>query len=169
MQLQNKMTTGNFFRRLVPAALLILCFVNMGCKKMLDIESTRAVGEENMWKTMEDSRAALMGLYGLVRAALVDNNAHWVYGDVRAGEFKSTNRPDLRAVIANDLTASYPTIDALSNWRRFYAAINAANIFLERIQEVKDADRRYTDKNMTVDIAQARFLRAFSYFCMERI
>src|SRR5690606_23519383 len=153
MQLQNKMTTGNFFRRLVPAALLILCFVNMGCKKMLDIESTRAVGEENMWKTMEASLAALMGLYGLVRAALVDSNAHWVYGDVPAGEFDTPNRPDLRAVIANDLSASYPSIDALSNWRRFYAAINAANIFLEHIQEVKDADKRDAAQNGTEDTA----------------
>ncbi|MEC3881123.1 RagB/SusD family nutrient uptake outer membrane protein [Parapedobacter sp. 10938] len=169
MKLQYNMITGNLFRRFVPAALLVLCLFSMGCQKMLDVNSTRAVGEENMWNTMEDSRAALMGLYGLTRAALVDNNAHWVYGDVRAGEFKSPNRPDLRAVIANDLTASYASIDALSNWRRFYAAINAANIFLERIHEVKEADRRYTDNNLTVDIAQARFLRAFCYFYMVRV
>lgn len=170
MQLMNDMIKGNFFRRLAPVPLLVLCLLgNMGCEKMLDVNSSRAVGEENMWTSMEDSRAALMGLYGLVRAALVDNNAHWIYGDVRAGGFVSPNRPDLRAVIANDLTSSYASIEALSNWRRFYAAINAANIFLERIQEVKDADKRYTDNNMTVDIAQVRFLRAFCYFYMVRV
>src|SRR5690606_26355185 len=46
---------------------------------------------------------------------------------------------------------------------------NAANIFLERVNEVKSADERYTDNNMIVDIAQVRFLRAFAYFYMVRI
>src|SRR5690606_41547720 len=97
MQLMNDMIKGNFFRRLAPVPLLVLCLLgNMGCEKMLDVNSSRAVGEENMWTSMEDSRAALMGLYGLVRAALVDNNAHWIYGDVRAGGFVSPNRPDLQ-------------------------------------------------------------------------
>ncbi|MGO3655553.1 MAG: RagB/SusD family nutrient uptake outer membrane protein, partial [Sphingobacterium sp.] len=40
---------------------------------------------------------------------------------------------------------------------------------LERIQEVKDNDERYTNNNMVVDVAQARFLRAFAYFYMVRI
>lgn len=170
MQRLNDMIKSKDLRRCILLSLLsVYVFSNMGCKKMLDIQSSRTVGEENMWNSMEDSRAALMGIYGLVRAALVDNNAFWIYGDLRAGEFVSPNRPDLRAVIANDLTSSYASIEALSNWRRFYAAINAANIFLERIQEVKEKDRRYTDNNMTVDIAQVRFLRAFCYFYMVRI
>jgi len=164
------MIKSRFFKRFVAALLLVpAILVHQGCKKMLDINSSRTVGEENMWNSMEDTRAALMGIYGLVRAALVDNNAFWIYGDVRAGEFVSPSRPDLRAVIANDLTSSYTTIEALSNWRRFYAAINAANIFLERVAEVREKDRRYTENNMTVDIAQARFLRAFCYFYMVRI
>jgi hypothetical protein len=152
--------------------LLMLVFIALltaGCKKILDVDSTRAVGEVNMWNSMEDTRAALMGVYGLTRAALADNNAHWIYGDVRSGDFASPVRLDLKAVINNQLNASYPTIEALSNWRRWYAVVNSANIFLERVKDVKAADPRYTDNNMTVDIAQARFLRAFAYFYMVRI
>jgi len=140
-----------------------------GCKKMLDVDSTRVVSEENMWVNMEDARAALMGVYGLVRAALADHNSYWIYGDVRAGEFTAPTRPDLKAIIANDLTSSYPTIEAMSNWRRWYAVVNAANVFLERIPEIRERDPRYSDNNMTVDIAQIRFLRAFAYFYMVRI
>src|SRR5205823_5442558 len=58
---------------------------------------------------------------------------------------------------------------ALSDWTRFYAIVNAANIFLERVGDVKAADKRYTENNMIVDVAQARFLRAFAYFYMVRI
>ncbi|MFB5946830.1 RagB/SusD family nutrient uptake outer membrane protein [Albibacterium profundi] len=148
---------------------LFVVFSFFGCEKMLDIDSTRTVSEENMWNKLEDTRAALMGVYGLTQTAMADHNAHWLYGDVRAGEFASPNRQDLKAIIDNDLNGSYPSLEALSNWRRWFAVVNAANIFLERVHEVKEADERYTDNNMTVDIAQARFLRAFAYFYMVRI
>lgn len=155
--------------KVLAVFLLLLASGISGCKKVLDIDSTRAVGEKNMWNQMEDTRAALMGTYGLVRSAMADHNAHWLYGDVRTGEFISPVRQDLNAIINNDLNATYPSLEALSNWRRWYAVINSANIFLERVYDVKAADSRYTENNMTVDIAQARFLRAFAYFYMVRI
>lgn len=155
--------------RIVFLLLLSFGLLNSGCKKILDIDSTRTVGEKNMWNKLEDTRGALLGTYGLTRAALVDNNAHWIYGDVRSGEFTSPTRQDLKAVINNNLNAAYPVMESLSNWRRWYAVINSANIFLERVSEVKAKDPRYTENNMTVDIAQIRFLRAFAYFYIVRI
>ncbi|SMC87273.1 Starch-binding associating with outer membrane [Pedobacter nyackensis] len=149
---------------------VLLLFILIGsCKKITDVQSTRAVGEVNMWNKLEDTRVALLGIYGLTRAAMVDNNAHWIYGDLRGKQFVSTSRQDLKAVTDNRLKASYQTLDELSNWRRWYAVINAANIFLERVNDVKKADKRYTVNNMEVDIAQARFLRAFAYFYMVRV
>ncbi len=148
----------------------LLFFVALtGCNKTLDINSVRVVSEVNMWNKLEDTRAGLMGVYALTRAALADNDGHWLYGDVRTGEFISPNRPDLKAIAGNKLNASYPTVEALSDWTRFYAIVNAANIFLERVGDVKAADKRYTENNMIVDVAQARFLRAFAYFYMVRI
>ncbi|GAA4306775.1 RagB/SusD family nutrient uptake outer membrane protein [Mucilaginibacter gynuensis] len=148
---------------------LMSLVVFTGCNKVLDKESVRVVGEVNMWNTVEDARAGIMGVYALTRAALSDNNGHWIYGDVRTGEFMSPNRQDLKAVRTNTLNASYPVVEALSDWTRYYAIVNGANIFLERIAEVRAKDKRYTENNMTVDIAQARFLRAFAYFYMVRI
>ncbi|MES2808132.1 MAG: RagB/SusD family nutrient uptake outer membrane protein [Bacteroidota bacterium] len=139
------------------------------CKKSLDVASSRVVNEVNYWNTLEDARAGIMGVYGLTRAALADNNGHWIYGDVRMGSFESPIRQDLKAIIKNDLNAAYPVVNQLSNWRRFYAIVNAANTFIERIGEVKKKDARYTSNNMQVDIAQVRFLRAFAYFYMARI
>jgi len=148
----------------------LLFFVALtGCNKTLDINSVRVVAEVNMWNKLEDTRAGLLGIYALTRSALSDNDSHWLYGDVRTGEFISPNRPDLKAIAGNKLNASYPTVDALSDWTRFYAIVNAANIFLERVGDVKAADKRYTENNMIVDVAQARFLRAFAYFYMVRI
>ncbi|MGN0003779.1 MAG: RagB/SusD family nutrient uptake outer membrane protein [Sphingobacterium composti] len=147
----------------------LFLLMHTSCKNMLDIDSTRLVNEENMWTSMEDTRAALMGIYGLTKAALNDQNAHWIYGEVRTNEFVIPARQDLKAVASHNLNATFSTLESLSNWRRWYAVVNAANIFLERSIEVKNADSRYTDNNFNVDNAQARFLRAFAYFYMTRI
>ncbi|PRD56165.1 RagB/SusD family nutrient uptake outer membrane protein [Sphingobacterium gobiense] len=149
--------------------LLFLSIPFSGCENMLDIEPTRVVSEENMWEKMEDTRAALMGVYGLTKSALVDRNAFWLYGEVRSGEFAIPVRRDLRAIAANELNANDVTLETLRNWRRWYAVVNAANIFLERSPEVLEKDARYTVNNHQVDMAQARFLRAFAYFYMSRI
>lgn len=156
-------------KKIFLLGIIAITVATAGCKKALDINASRVVGEVNYWRTLEDARAGIMGVYGLTRSALADNNGHWIYGDVRMGNFESPIRQDLKAVISNNLNASYPVVEQLSNWRRFYAIINSANIFLERIGEVKANDARYTDNNMVVDVAQVRFLRAFAYFYMVRI
>ncbi len=156
-------------KKIILLSLVFLALVTDSCKKSLDVASSRVVSETNYWNTLEDARAGIMGVYGLTRAALADNNGHWIYGDVRMGNFDSPVRQDLKAIIRNDLNASYPVVNQLSNWRRFYAIVNAANTFIERIGEVKAKDPRYTPNNMQVDLAQVKFLRAYAYFYMERI
>ncbi|MHC8949371.1 RagB/SusD family nutrient uptake outer membrane protein [Sphingobacterium hungaricum] len=147
----------------------VVLITSSSCSSMLDVDSTRLVSEKNKWTSLEDARASILGVYALTKAALGDYNAHWLYGEMRTGEFISPNRQDLKAIGRNDLNASYPALEALSNWRRWYAVVNSANTFLERIHEIRAADNRYTENTMEVDIAQARFLRAFAYFYMVRI
>ncbi|WP_231390051.1 RagB/SusD family nutrient uptake outer membrane protein [Sphingobacterium pedocola] len=149
--------------------LMFLTLLCTGCNDMLDIDSTRVVSEENMWEKIEDNRAKLMGVYAMTKSALVDRNAFWLYGEVRSGEYAIPSRMDLRAISANELNANDPTLDALRSWRRWYTVVNEANIFLERAHEVLEKDERYTQNNLNVDLAQARFLRAFAYFNMTRI
>ncbi|SMD04892.1 RagB/SusD family nutrient uptake outer membrane protein [Pedobacter nyackensis] len=148
---------------------MIIGLLGSGCNKQLDAPSSHLVNEENHWKSITDTRSALLGTYGLLRAAMADNNGHWLYGELRNGDFKATSRLDLKAIIGGNLNAPYPAVQSLSNWRRFYAVINSASIFIERAHEVLENDRQYTERNYQVDIAQMRALRAFAYFYMTRI
>lgn len=149
--------------------LLLLLLCSISCNKLLDIDSTHAVSEENFWNSHEDTRTALVGVYGLLRAAMADNNAWWMYGELRQGDFQSLQRQDLKAIVNGNLRAAYPLLQSLSNWRRFYAVINAANMFMEHVGEVKERDPIYSDQNMRVDMAQMRFLRAYTYFFLVSI
>ncbi|UAY56446.1 RagB/SusD family nutrient uptake outer membrane protein [Arachidicoccus terrestris] len=155
------------FSKTLLCALLLL-FVLGACNKKLDVDTNAMANENTQWKTMDDTRSNLIGVYALFRAALANNNDYWLWGELRHGDFVSTTRADLKAVIDGDLNASYKTLDDMKDWRRFYAVINAANLFIERSGEAL-VDPRYTTLNHDVDVAQVRSLRAWAYFMMVRI
>lgn len=151
---------------------LLLCFLGLGnfaCKKIEDVKSERLATEDSNWKSLEDARANLLSIYGLMRSATVSDNTHWLMGDLRQGDFTITNRADLKSIVSGQLNAQYPVINRITNWRRFYAVVNAASLFIERSRQILPLDTRYTQINNNVDVAQARVLRAFAYFYMVRI
>ncbi len=154
--------------RIVFAAVIAISLFATGCNKQLDIDSTRQENEEGHYTKFEDARSGLIGLYGLFRAAIAENNAHWMWGEFRMGDFTSVSRPDLQAVMDNNLNATYPVIEGLTNWRRFYAVVNACNLYLERVAGCLE-DKRYTESYYKLDVAQARSIRAFVYFYLVRI
>lgn len=150
-------------------ALTALSLVQYSCDKQLDVKAADVASEELQWTSISDTKAGLIGMYGLLRAAMYESNGHWVFGEMRSGDFVSYTRADLDAVHSHDLKASYPLLQTLTDWRRFYAVINAASLFIERAPEVHEKDKRYTEVNLKWDIAQARTIRAFTYFYMSRI
>lgn len=163
---------SNFYRKKTTSRLcfmIVYCFMLLSCNDFLDVESTRTAREDQQWETLEDTRAALMGIYGLMRIALAENNTHWICGDLRAGDFTVTSRKDLQSVVDNELQSSWPLLKEISNWSRFYAVINAASIFIEKAPRTWEKDKSYSEQNLTYDIAQARALRAFAYFYMVRL
>lgn len=150
------------------ATVLLVLTVSFSCKKIDDVQSSHLQTDAQNWKTVADGRTNLFGAYGLMRSALASDNTQWLMGDLRKGDFVSTGREDLKAIIEGRLNASYPIIERLSNWRRFYAVINACNIFIERSGEIVANDARYTKLNNQVDVAQAKTLRALAYFYLVR-
>ncbi|SKC07701.1 Starch-binding associating with outer membrane [Sphingobacterium nematocida] len=140
-----------------------------GCSKQLDIVSGEVSSETLQWTSISDTKSSLIGMYALLRASMLENNSHWMYGELRSGDFISYNRQDLKAINEGNLKAAHPLIKDLTNWRRFYAVINAASVFIERAPEVMSKDSRYTEVNLKLDIAQAKAIRAFTYFYMVRI
>ena len=138
------------------------------CNKQLEIKSTSLSNETGAWDSYDDVGSALTGLYGLLRTAMADQNAYWLFGDLREGDFTSVSRPDLKAIIEGKLNLTYPVIQQLLDWRRYYAVIDACNQFIEHSGQAL-GDKRYTELNNKIDIAQARAIRAYTYFYIVRI
>jgi tetratricopeptide (TPR) repeat protein len=153
----------------VAGMLLFLAVGIQSCKKMLDVPAHRAITEENMWQTKNDARAGLSACYALMRAAMCNENAHWVYGDLRGGDFQSTKRGDLKAVVESNLNASFSTMSQWRDWRRFYTAIAQCNLTIAKLPQVTVSDYRYSQNDLKLDISQAIYIRAFLYYYMVRI
>ncbi|HVI48123.1 MAG TPA: RagB/SusD family nutrient uptake outer membrane protein [Chitinophaga sp.] len=156
-------------KKIFNAIILLLAVGFISCKKMLDIPSHRALTEDNMWQNKNDARAGLDACYALLRAAMANENAHWVYGDLRGRDFQVTRRGDLQAAAESNLNASFSTMAEWRDWRRFYAAIAQCNLTINKLPEVVKRDYRYSPNDMRLDLAQAQYLRAFLYYYMVRI
>ena len=139
------------------------------CSDFFDVDSHHAAAEDQQWTSIQDTRAALMGIYALSRAALAENNTHWVCGELPMGDFTVIERKDLQAVKDFNLNTNIKLVKDISDYRRFYAAINAAAVFIEKAPRTVGKDQAYSEQNLEWDVAQARALRAFLYFYMARI
>ncbi len=147
----------------------ICCLTLTACNDFLDVDSYHVASEDQQWTTLDQNRGALMGVYGLTRAALATENTHWLCGELRGGDFTVYNRTDLGRVRQSDLRGPYESLKTVANWSRFYKAINAANLFIEKAPNVVGKDKAYSENTLEYDVAQARALRAFLYFYMARI
>lgn len=156
-------------RVVLAPVLLATVFLLQSCNSFLDVDVRHAASEGQQWNALDDTRAALMGVYGLMRAALAENNSYWAYGELRMGDFTVYDNEDLKLVVNNELNASRAYMQSLSDWRRFYAVINAASVFIEKAPQVVEKDRAYSEANLKYDVAQVRLLRAFAYFYMVRL
>lgn len=155
--------------RLVILTTLVLQLSS--CNDFLDNDGEfyHVATQEQQWNSLTDTRAALFGIYGLMRSALSENNTYWAVGDLRLGDFSVRMRDDLQAICDNRLNQAYPLIQHIANWGRFYKVVNAASLFVENADKVLERDDAYSETNYQYDVAQARALRALAYFYMVRM
>ncbi len=139
-----------------------------GCSGFLDVDPKHEASETQQWKSLEDTRSALIGMYGLMRSALVNNNMYWATNELRAGDFTVLNNPDLQAIVDNNLSTNIDLIDEIGDWNKFYAAINAANVFIERAPGLIGKDKAYSEETLAYDLAQARAIRALAYYFIAK-
>lgn len=149
--------------------LLTITGCMFSCKKTLSPDVTSLVPEANMWQVKNDARSAVFATYGLLRAALANSNAFLAYGELRGGDFRISSRQDLNAVLSNNLNTNYNALEEWKDWQRFYAVIAQANLCIEKLPLVSKNDFRYRQEDLTLDIANIRFLRALTYFYLARI
>lgn len=155
------------FATLAGAALLALGAASCNDSKYLTEVPFDFVGPENFYRTADDAKAALAGVYATAVSSTGD--AYYGRNFVMLVEFLTEMQtPYLSATNERSLVDNYTFTPAhsylYSTWQGAYQAINRANSVIDRVPAIPmDTTLR------SRIVAEARFLRALHYFNLVRL
>jgi starch-binding outer membrane protein, SusD/RagB family len=152
--------------------LLFLLIVPVACKKFLEVKPLDTLSGNDFWKSKSDAEKAINGVYSILLGKFLEGTLYNT-GDFRAGNWNWFGKNNLRALGTNNLLSG-DLCDGCTdgsgkvvNWSAFYQAIAAANLCVDRIPGIADANFSTSDKKALA--AEAHFIRAFIYFYMVRL
>lgn len=144
---------------IIPALLLLTI---SSCKKLLE-ESPKGLSVDGFYNTPAEADAAVAAIYSPLRGdmsgwwiGILECETEWgagLSGAANFDSFKSMSGVD--DVGKNNL---------IPRWNAFYVAIRNANLVIKHVPNGTEL----TDAQKNVYLAEAKFLRAFSYFQLVR-
>ncbi|MBI0397372.1 RagB/SusD family nutrient uptake outer membrane protein [Cyclobacterium marinum] len=139
---------------ILPVFLLLL----ISCEDLL-LEQPKTVAVENFYNTAEEVETAVNAIYSPLRStraeqiAILDAHTDWGYGRGSRAQYN-----DFSGLNATNINT------AGSRWNSFYQAIRNANLVIYNAPNGNDI----SEEEINYFIAEAKFLRALSYFDLVR-
>lgn len=150
-----------------PFKILILFYtaaiLSAACNKKLDIEPQQDVDASNAITTAENVDAAAIGMYSLLGNGALYGTNLFLLADLQASEGYVSWRgtfQSYRQVYNKNMARD--NAEALRTWQYGYEAINMANIVLESLNLVTDADQKQQLEG------EALFVRGIMHFELVR-
>lgn len=135
----------------------------MSCSKdFIDLVPISSVSVDILYKTDKDFSDALTAVYNAIQTQYTN---HYMFGDIRADDAWQEISKSNSQSYADAFTTN--SSDGLMNstWQNYYRAIFRINTILEKIDPLTVTDIPKKDRY----VAEAKFLRALSYFDLVRI
>lgn len=130
------------------------------CTKNLELSPTSEVSVATMWKSQEDARGAINGIYARFRTQAVENLYHW--GGARSEEVSyGLNASEGRENLFNNTLSA---VNSGPDWLRLYSVMHDVNLILKHVPGI--AFTSPEEKNNI--LAQAYTMRAYLYFILVR-
>jgi len=156
----------------LKAFLLALVFLLPGCSKYIDLEPQNATYDEVFWVSGANVQKAVSGAYGLLRSSFLSDRSYFIFGDVAADNFDVSGFWNYTAIVqSGGFRFSYvPYLEAsLKNWTRFYSVINQCHLIIENTSKIDVSEFADGESQRKRLEGEARFLRAYTYFYMQRV
>lgn len=155
----------------------------ISCKKQIDYAPKNATYDAIFWVNGSNAAQALAGAYGLLRDALrngdVYGNTYFICGDLPVGSPNTGSEFlldgvrfwNFQSLIFPSLNYGYtPYLEGeVKDWSNFYKVINQCHLIVENVPGISDDKFDDGAAGKAQLIAQAKFLRAFTYFYITRI
>lgn len=135
--------------------------ISSGCSDWLDVLPKNEQVSPDYWKTKEEVEEVLGQGYAYMRSTV----SNLIYmGEVRASSVYAYSGSEIQKLQNFQLTAS----SSSCKWGVFYNVLNIANSIIKYAPEVKEEDETYTEAAMNSHMAEAYFMRAWTYFTLVR-
>lgn len=145
---------------------MALALFSLGsCNKWLDLKPQNGVVAEDYWKTKEQVRAAVNGLYiSLITGSLTQEL--FTHGEIRT-DMVEVSTFATQAYTEYRFANMLPT-NGLSDWATFYRIINYCNNVIDNAPAVKAVDPTLRQEDLDAYIGEALALRAWMYLNLAR-
>lgn len=137
---------------------LLVVFVS-SCSEILDVSPTSVITTNSFWKTEDDAKGALYGMYVEFRGVA---EAIFMTGEQRSEIFEGGVYGGGTYTLYNN--AMTPDTPGHPDWYGYYRVINSANLILKYVPGITFASQN--EKNQI--LAQAHAMRAYVYFIMSK-
>lgn len=129
----------------------------------IDLLPLNEVVYENFWTNKDDVESVVASAYvAMTSSDYVGKLITW--GENRSDNTQPGNNlgDDLRFL----MKGSIKTTNGNCVWASFYKAINNCNVVLAEAPRVNEKDPNYTDSDYRINIAECKFIRAYSYLTL---
>ncbi|KVV16159.1 RagB/SusD family nutrient uptake outer membrane protein [Flavobacterium sp. TAB 87] len=132
------------------------------CQDELNLTSDSVITSASFWKTEDDAKAGVNGMYFNFRTQTQQN--YYLLGGARSAEIRSGVQSPLNLAnyYNNNLTAQNIDVD----WAGLFTVVHQANLILKYVPTIQFSPTTVNEQKRY--LAQAYSMRALSYFIMAR-
>ena len=148
-----------------------------GCKKYLDLQPLDGIIKQEFWKTKEQVKASVIGIYSSMmesssgsygRQEYVPSMTEllFVWGEARADHVATATASSADDIALVNVNTQPTNVNV--NWRPFYRTINFCNTVIEKAPEVLANDNTFTQTQLDNYLSEALAIRGLMYFYLVR-
>lgn len=147
-------------KKLLYTILLMTGVVAVSCTSSLDLKPVSEISVNSFWKTEEDAKGGLNGMYVRLRSQAQANLFLWGESRSEVFDFGIEGAANMQRYFQNTLDPVFsgPT------WVGLYTIVHDANLILKYVPQITFTSEAEKKKIL----AQAHAMRAFVYFVMAR-
>ncbi len=142
---------------------VLLVFLIPSCTRTLELEPISSISNSSFWKTENDAKGVLYGMYVRLRSGVVGNNSYFLMGEARSEAIGQTFASPIPFDLFYNNALTKANTGTL-NWQGVYATIHDANLLIKFVPGVPFISN--DEKNNV--LAQAYTMRAFCYFLLVK-
>lgn len=136
-------------------------FIVASCQKELEILPEQSVAEGVVFTTKSGAQAALNGVYSTAQSINAFGSQPQIMGDFQADNTEFVGSfPTLQEIFQFTTISTNVTVSGW--WQSLYQVVLRANSVISRVPGINEAG--FTDAQKKQMIAEAKFLRALTYF-----